>query len=221
MKNGIIRLTLIWVFIVLPINSIAQNNSSSAEEIPQAVDSAKKNEKIAPPKVEEAPYYQIGPKDSISIFVWGHPDLSTSAAVRPDGRITIPLVEDLPVTGRTPTELAREIEKHLSTYVRDPLVVVMVSGVLGPFDRQIRILGEAAQPQALPYIEGMTLLDLMIQVGGITDFAAGNKAKIIRTTKNGQIEFRARLDDLIRDGDFSANMDLLPGDILIIPESWF
>lgn len=220
MKIAIIRFALIGLLAVLPLQLNALDDFFASESS-QPLGSFKKNVNSAPPEVKEAPLYQIGPQDSISIFVWGHPDLSTSAKVRPDGRITIPLVEDLPVTGRTPTELAREIEKVLATYVRDPLVVVMVSGILGPYERQIRILGEATRPQALPFIEGMTLLDLMIQVGGITDFAAGNKAKIIRTSESGQVEFQARLDDLIRDGDFSANMDLLPGDILIIPESWF
>jgi len=192
------------------------------EDIEVAEISKKSQGKIEnAPSVEVAPFYLIGPKDSLTIFVWGHPDLSSSAVVRPDGRITLPLAEDIPVTNRTPTQLAREIEKVISTYVRDPIVSVTVSGFLGPYERQIRVLGEAANPQALPFIEGMTLLDLMIAVGGITDFAAGNKARIVRVESGEQQVFLARLDDLIRDGDISANIDLLPGDTLIIPESWF
>ena len=175
-----------------------------------------------PQKVDEAPLYLIGPKDSLNIFVWRNPDLSQSVAVRPDGRISMPLVEDLLVTGKTPTQLARDIEKALGVYVKDPIVTVIVGGFLGPYDRQIRVVGEATQPKALPFYEGMTLLDLMISVGGITEFAAGNSAKIFRVNEKGeQQEFEARIEDLIKDGDITANVDMLPGDILIIPESWF
>ncbi len=174
-----------------------------------------------PPVIEETPFYLIGPGDSISIFVWRNADLSTSVTVRPDGRVSIPLVEDLEVSGKTPTALAREIEEKLSVYVRDPLVTVIVGGFVGPYSQQVRVLGEATQPQALPYREHMSVLDVMIAVGGLTDFAAGNKAKIIRMVDGELKEFRVRLDDLVRDGDISANVDMLPGDTLIIPESWF
>jgi len=174
-----------------------------------------------PPAVEEAPFYLIGPHDNLNIFVWRNPDLSQSVAVRPDGRISIPLVEDLPVTGKTPTQLARDIEKVLSVYVKDPVVTVIVSGFLGPYQKQIRVIGEATAPKAIPYFEKMTLLDLMINVGGITDFAAGNRSVIYRVVDGKQYNFIVRIEDLIKDGDISANVDLLPGDILIIPESWF
>ena len=175
-----------------------------------------------PGKIDQAPLYVIGPKDSLNIFVWRNPDLSRSVTVRPDGRISIPLVEDLLVTGKTPTQLARDIEKELSVFVKDPIVTIIVGGFLGPFDRQIRVVGEAATPKALPFYEGMTLLDLMISVGGVTEFAAGNSAKIFRVNESGKRqEFEARIDDLIKDGDIEANVDMLPGDILIIPESWF
>jgi polysaccharide export outer membrane protein len=165
--------------------------------------------------------YRIGPLDNLQIFVWRNPDLSISVPVRPDGRISVPLIEDLEVTGKTPTQLARDIEKALGVFVQDPIVTVIVSGFVGPFQDQIRVVGEAARPQALPYRDAMTLLDLMIQVGGLTDFAAGNRATITRVVDGQQKQFRVRLDDLLRDGDISANVKVLPGDVLMIPEAWF
>ncbi len=170
---------------------------------------------------EESPYYLIGPGDTLNIFVWRNPDLSTAVPVRPDGRITIPLVEDLQASGKTPTQLARDIEKALARYVKDPLVTVMVTGFIGPYSQQIRVVGEAAQPQALPYRDRMTLLDVMIAVGGLTEFAAGNRARLVRIVDGKQQILELRLDDLLKDGDISANIPMLPGDTLIIPESWF
>jgi polysaccharide export outer membrane protein len=165
--------------------------------------------------------YVIGPGDSLQIFVWRNPEVSQGVTVRPDGMITTPLVEDLPASGKTPTQLARDIEKALETYIRQPIVTVLVGGGTGPYNEQIRVVGEASKPQALPYKERMTLLDLMIVVGGTTQFADGNNASIVRMV-NGQLKpFRVRIDDLLKDGDITANVDMLPGDILIIPESWF
>ncbi len=167
------------------------------------------------------PFYKIGPGDSLTVFVWRHPDLSMSIPVRPDGRISIPLVEDLQASGNTPTELARMIEKSLAVYVKDPLVTVIVSQFNGPYDQRIRVIGEAAEPQALAYRDQITVLDVMIAVGGLTDYASGNNAKIVRQQGRKQIILEVRLDDLIKDGDISANVAMLPGDILIVPESWF
>jgi len=164
--------------------------------------------------------YVIGTGDTVSVMVWRNPELSMSVPVRPDGRLTMPLVEDLPALGRTPTELARDIEKELAKYVRDPLVTVIVSGASGPFTEQIRIMGEATRPQAIPYRQDMTMLDLMIIVGGITDFADGNKTVLVRGSEQGKM-YTVRLNDLIKRADFSANVDLKPGDVLIIPQSWF
>jgi polysaccharide export outer membrane protein len=192
----------------------------SATSFAEIDESAVKSTIVAA-KEKVTPFYLIGPGDNINIFVWRNPDLSNSVTVRPDGRVSIPLVEDLEVTGKTPTQLAREIEKHLSKFVRDPIVTVIVGGFLGPYDQQIRVVGEAAKPQALPYREHMTALDLMIAVGGLTDFAAGNRAKIIRIENGAQREITVKLDDLVRDGDIAANVEIMPGDILIIPESWF
>ena len=164
--------------------------------------------------------YKIGPGDSVNVSVWRNPELSMSVTVRPDGRITAPLFEDLPALGKDPTTLARDIEKVLSKYIRDPVVTVIVGGFVGPYPEQIRVLGEAAKPQAIPYRQGMTMLDLMIVVGGITDFADGNKATILRTSEGGR-QYSVRLRDLIKRGDISANVDVKPGDILLIPQSWF
>ncbi len=165
--------------------------------------------------------YKIAPGDTIQIFVWRNPDVSTSVPVRPDGYLTAPLLEDLPAAGKTPSELARDIEKELATYLRDPLVTVIVDDFVGAFREQIRVVGEAANPQALLYNDSMTILDVMIAVGGLTKFADGNKATIVRLVEGEQKQFNVRLEDLIKDGDISANVDMNPGDILIIPESWF
>lgn len=176
----------------------------------------------APAELESfEPQYLIGPQDSVNIQVWRNPELSMVVPVRPDGKITTPLVEDLPASGRTPTQLAREIEKSLSRYVQSPVVTVIVSGFIGPYSQQVRVIGEAARPQALPYRENMTLLDVMIAVGGITDFANGNKASILRTTGSSRERLGVRLIDLLRRGDLTANVAMRPGDVLVIPQSFF
>ena len=165
--------------------------------------------------------YRIGSDDNLQIFVWRNSELSTSIPVRPDGKITIPLIDDLPVAGKTPTELARDIEKALAVYIQDPIVSVIVRDFVGPFQDRVRIVGEASRPQALPYRSTMTLLDAMIAVGGMTDFADGNRAIISRRVNGGAKQYRVLLDDLLRNGDMSANVRIQPGDIIIIPEAWF
>lgn len=177
-----------------------------------------------PPPVEvgaETPQYIIGPLDSLSVFVWRNPELSSGAVVRPDGRVTLPLVEDLEAAGRTPVELAREIEVALGEYILDPIVTVSVGSFVGTFAEQIRIVGEASRPQAIPYRADMTMLDVMIQVGGLTAFADGNGTTLVRDEDGTQKKYRVRLDDLLKDGDISANVAVLPGDVIIVPESWF
>jgi polysaccharide export outer membrane protein len=205
--------------------------------------------------------YHIGPGDSVNIFVWGNPELSTAAAVRPDGKITVPLVEELLASGKTPFQLARDIEKVLSTYVKSPQVVVMVSGFKGVRDQQIRVIGRIGggssgggmggggmggggmggggmggggmgvggmggggigryQGKALPYERGMTLLDVVIQIG-LNQFADGNRASVIRQVDGDLKSYRVRIDDLIDDADLSANVLMMPGDILIIPDAYF
>ena len=175
----------------------------------------------APVSAATAEYrYLIGPLDTVNIIVWRNPELSLTAQVRPDGYISTPLVEDLLAIGRNPTDLARDIEKALSKYSRDPIVTVIVTTFTGASSEQIRIVGEAARPQAIPYRQNMTLLDVMIQVGGLTDFADGNSAVLVRGKESGQ-QYGVRLKDLIKRGDISANVDVRPGDVLIIPQSWF
>lgn len=164
--------------------------------------------------------YIIGPGDSLNIVVWRNPEISMSVPVRPDGKMAAPLVDEIVAQGKTPIELAREIEKVLGKYVRDPVVTVLVTGFVGPYSEQIRVVGEAARPQFLPYKSKMTLLDVMIAVGGLTDFADGNKATILRTSESNQ-QYSVRLKDLIKRGDVSANAEMRPGDILIIPQSLF
>jgi polysaccharide biosynthesis/export protein len=166
-------------------------------------------------------YYLIGPGDMVDVVVWRNPELSMSVPVRPDGMMTTPLVEDLPASGKTTSQLARDIEKALAKYIQEPVVTVIVTSFVGPFSQQIRVIGQAAKPQALQYRENMSLLDVMIAVGGVTEFAAGNKASILRNVDGKQQQLSVRLDDLIKDGDVSANVELRPGDVLIIPEGWF
>jgi len=177
----------------------------------------------APSSAGKAPnlHYIIGPGDNLNIQVWRNPEVSTTLPVRPDGKISTPLVEDLEAANKTPSQLARDIEKALAKFIQDPIVTVIVTSFVGPYDSQVRVIGQAAKPQALQYREKMTLMDVMIAVGGITDFAAGNKASLVRNVDGKQQQFRVRLESLIRDGDISANVDVLPGDILVIPESFF
>jgi polysaccharide biosynthesis/export protein len=175
--------------------------------------------------VEEGPgaNYVIGPLDQLQIFVWRNPELSTNVSVRPDGRITVPLIEDLAATGKTPTQLADDIEKQLATYIQNPIVSVIVSNFNGPFAQQVRVVGEATKPAAIPYRANMTLLDAMIAVGGLTEFAAGDRATLIRYDRASgqQREYRVRLESLLEDGRTKANVRLEPGDVIIIPESFF
>jgi polysaccharide export outer membrane protein len=175
----------------------------------------------APDKAASPDYnYLIGPLDTLQILVWRNQELTLSVPVRPDGKVSVPLVEDLPALGKNPTQLARDIEKAMGKFIRDPVVTVIVTGFNGPYSEQIRVVGEAARPQALPYRQHMTLLDVMIAVGGLTDFADGNNASVLRTSDSGK-QYNVRLKDLIRRGDVSANIEMKPGDVLIIPQSWF
>lgn len=176
---------------------------------------------FVPAEEGPGPDYLVGPLDSLSIFVWRNPELSTSVTVRPDGRFSVPLIDDMVATGRTPTELSRAIEKELSKYIQSPIVTVIVTGFQGPLAQQVRVVGEAAEPQAIAYRANMTLLDVMIAVGGLTEFASGNSARLVRTEGGRQREFGLRISDLLKDGDSSANVSILPGDVIIVPESFF
>lgn len=170
--------------------------------------------------------YIVGPGDTLNIIVWRNPELSMSVPVRPDGRFSTPLIDELVGQGKDSVAIARDVEKKLEKYVRDPVVTVIVTSFVGPYDQQIRVVGEAAKPQALPFKQYMTLLDVMIAVGGLTDFADGNQATILRTADGGKHgeggkQYTVRLRDLIRRGDMSANVEMKPGDILIIPQGFF
>jgi len=165
--------------------------------------------------------YRIGPGDSLNIFVWRNPELTLTVPVRPDGRLSIPLVEDVVAIGKTPTTLAREFEQRLGKYIKEPLVTVIVEGFVGPIPEQIRVIGEAAQPRSIPYRTDMTVLDAMIAVGGLTKYAAGNDSVIIRTAQGEQNTYSVHLSSLIRDGEIENNVALRPGDILIIPQRIF
>jgi polysaccharide biosynthesis/export protein len=182
----------------------------------------------------EAYEYLIGPGDQVQIFVWRNPEVSQAVIVRPDGKITTPLVEDLQASGKTPSELARDLEKALETYIRQPIVTVMVAGGIGPYTEQIRVVGQVGGPRtgpgarggsvgsalAIAYRRQMTLLDVMVEVGGLSEFAAGNRTRLVRMVDGELKEYTVRLNDLLN-GDITANVDMLPGDILIIPETWF
>lgn len=165
--------------------------------------------------------YLIGPGDTLQVYVWRNPDITIAIPVRPDGRISTPLVEDMVAVGKTPTQLARDIERRISKYIRNPEVTIIVTNFVGSFSQQVRVIGQATNPQSIPYRENLSLLDVMIQVGGLTNFASGNSAKVIRSWRSQEKEIPVRIADLIQDGDISANIAMRPGDILIIPESWF
>ena len=167
------------------------------------------------------PDYLIGPGDNVNIIVWRNPEVSMSVPVRPDGKITTPLVEDLPASGKTSTQLARDIEKALAKFIQQPVVTVIVTGFVGTYDEQIRVIGQAAKPQALSYRSDMSLMDVLIAVGGVTEFASGNRASILRKVDGKMQKMPVRLDDLIKQGDISANVNMRPGDVLVIPESFF
>ena len=165
--------------------------------------------------------YRIGSGDTLRVFVWRNPEISTTIQVRPDGMISTPLVEDMIAVGKTPTQLARDMEEVLAEYIKTPSVNIIVSGFVGAPADMIRVVGQSANPQAIQYREGMTILDVIIATGGLSEFAAGNRAKLVRKVNGVSVEYRIRLDDLINDGDIRQNILVQPGDILIIPEAYF
>ncbi|GLQ07933.1 XrtA/PEP-CTERM system exopolysaccharide export protein [Sneathiella chinensis] len=175
----------------------------------------------APDTLASAPDYVIGPRDELHIFVWQNPDLTVTVPVRPDGKISTPLIGDMQASEKTPEELGRNITERLTKYVVDPVVTVSVIEFAGPYSQQVRIVGQAVQPMAIAFNDRMTVLDALIAVGGMTEFAAGNRSVIVRREAGVEKSYRVRLADLLLDGDVSANVPLLPGDIIIIPESFF
>lgn len=201
--NPSLRLAMCTLPVILMLMAGCATPPAAADQPPQARD------------------YLIGPGDALSVTVWRNPEVSTALPVRPDGKITTPLVEDMQASGKTPTQLARDLERALSLYIKEPVVTVMVTTFVGNYAEQVRVIGQAARPQALAYRRDMSLLDVLIAVGGMTEFASGNRATIIRTVDGKQQRLAVRLDDLIKDGDVSANRHMRPGDVLVIPESFF
>lgn len=165
--------------------------------------------------------YRIGPGDVLNVTVWHNADLSGSLTVRPDGRISMPLIGETVAAGRTPADLGRELQDKFRPFVKDPLVTVTPTQFVGPFSRQVRVIGEAVQPRAIPYTANMTVLDVMIAVGGLTRYADGDRAEIVRNVLGTQQTYEVHLDSLIRDGDITSNVAVQPGDILIIPQRFF
>lgn len=174
----------------------------------------------APESVNDSEY-QIGPGDQLQIFVWRHTDVSTSVPVRPDGKISTPLVEDMQAAGKTPTELARDIEVALAEYIKNPVVTVIVTSFVGDLTEKVRVVGQAMAPRSISYRQDLTLLDVLIEVGGLTDLAAGRRAKVIRRSGSEMVEINVRPDVLLDKGDLRANIKMMPGDVLIIPEARF
>lgn len=173
-----------------------------------------------PAQVEQTEY-RLGPGDTLQVFVWNHPELTVTVPVRPDGMISTPLIAGVPAEGKTATQLAKDLEAALAEYVRNPTVSVMVTSFVGAYADQIRVVGQAAEPRSLPYRANMTLLDVMIAVGGLAEFAAGNRAVLVREEGGKMTRTNVRLRDLLDKGDISANLPMRPGDVLIIPESRF
>lgn len=176
---------------------------------------------VPPITQAQSPAYQIGPGDTLQVFVWHNQDLSTTVPVRPDGKISLPLVSDIQAAGKTPTKLASDLQDNLKKFITDPVVTVIVSSFVGSYGEQIRIVGQAAKPQSISYRAGMTVLDAMIAAGGLTQYAAGNRAILARTEDGKQHSYNLRLSDLLEDGDISANAPLEPGDVIIIPQTYF
>ena len=219
-RLGLLRLGWLASLACLLIPLLLGGCSDTTANGDPIVDAASLNKST---EVKLADDYVIGSGDSLSIFVYRNPDLSEAGvSVRPDGRISTPLIEDIVAAGKTPTALAREIEERLKKFIQDPNVTIIVRNFIGPTDRQVRIIGEATDPIAIPYRDHMSLLDVMIATKGLTKYAAGNRAIIVRTLPNGKtMSIRVKINDLIKDGDISQNIEMAPGDTLIIPQSWF
>jgi polysaccharide biosynthesis/export protein len=209
-------------FIAMILSSLSRFVLLLILAVPRFASAAETNEasSAVPAESPVAENYMIGPGDGLQIFVWRNPELSSTVPVRPDGRISTPLVEDMVAVGKTPSELARDIEKVLAEYVRSPQVNVIVTQPASAFS-QVKIIGQVINPQALPYREGMKVLDAVLAVGGLAPFAAGNRAKLIRMENGKQKEVRVKIADLVNKGDMRHNLDLKPGDVLVIPESMF
>lgn len=211
---------LLWVLIALACFCLGGNALAAVPQTAPATDAAP----VIPPGApssETLSSYIIGPGDAIQVFVWRNPELTVAVPVRPDGKISTPLVEDMVAVGKTPTQLARDIEVRLADYIRSPQVSIIVNNAVSTFS-QIKVIGQVRTPQSLPYREGMTVLDVMLAVGGLTEFAAGNRTRISRKDSNGkETSIKVRAEDLVLEGKLSENKALKPGDVIIVPESVF
>jgi polysaccharide biosynthesis/export protein len=203
-----------WLAVMLLVPGLAYAQVAGSTPEPKAA-----AEKPAAQTVDPNQYV-IGPGDSLQVFVWRNPDLTATVPVRPDGKISTPLVEDMVAVGKTPSQLARDIEKVLSEYVRSPTVNIIVGTPMGAFS-QIKVIGQVTKPGPVPYRAGMKVLDAVLAVEGLTQFAAGNRAKIERTAGGQSREIKVKLDSLVNKGDMSQNLDLQPGDVLVVPQSIF
>lgn len=175
---------------------------------------------LAPPAAADDNEYVIGPGDSLQVYVWRNPELTTTVPVRPDGKISTPLVEDMVAVGKTPSQLARDIEAVLAEYIRQPQVNIIVSTAVSTFS-QVKVIGQVTNPQAIAYREGMTVMDAVLAAGGLGPYAAGNRSKLVRAEGGSSREFRLKLSDLLNKGDLSQNLALKPGDVIVVPESRF
>lgn len=209
----IVDMTICFLLACLAVPALGQQGTSSGPS------STAVPAKATPAAVVGSEYI-VGPGDSLQVFVWRNPELSTTVPVRPDGKISTPLVEDMIAVGKTPSQLARDIETVLSEYIRSPQVNVIVTNAVSTFS-QVRVVGQVTTPQALPYREGMTVLDAILAVGGLGEFAAGNRGKIVRVEGGKQREIKVRISDLVNKGDVKQNVALKPGDVLVVPESRF
>ncbi len=214
MKIKILYTALMTSFLV---GCATPNTQQVSTENPGAAEAATTATQASEPDYK----YVIGPGDTLDIFVWGYKDLSVSIPVRPDGKITTRLVEDMAASGKTPTVLARELEDQYKSYVKNPTVTVTVNKFKGAPSQQIKVVGGGTQPRTVPYVNGMTVLDVMIEVGGLKKFSSGNKAVLVRNENGASKSYRLRLHNLLKKGDISANRAVRPGDTIIIPESWF
>src|SRR5580704_10048570 len=213
-----------WLAITPLIISCASSPSTPAAAVPTAVPTAATTTPTGtatvPAKAAVAPDYIIGPGDTLQVFVWRNPELTVTVPVRPDGKISTPLVEDMPAVGKTPLTLARDVEKVLSVYVKSPQVNIIVTKPASAFS-QVKVIGQVLHPAAVPYREGMTVLDAVLSVGGLANFAAGNRAHIVRMDKGRETQLNVKLDALVNNGDMRQNLELQPGDVLVVPESRF
>ena len=218
MKNFLIA--TVSLFVIAGCASKAPVDTSVQQRTAATVDAS--SQPVRASSGDDTGYkYIIGPGDTLDVFVWGYDDLSVTVPVRPDGKITTRLVEDMQASGKTPTVLARDIEAKYVTYVKNPTVTVTVNEFVGSPSQQIKVVGGGSEPKTVPYRNRMTVLDVMIEVGGLSKFSSGNKAVLVRNIEGKQQSYKERLSDLLKGGDIKANRPVQPGDIIIIPESWF